>query len=187
MSDTKCKCLTQDVIGEKKLYYLRISLHSNLLRKAHWKGWSMVSIRHCNRVQAPTWLIIIARNKKSNHIFTVQSQLPISLYNPSLSLIYREKPIILLTREKNFTAPVMSTSSSAALTGASPDDHFRPPTAMMAGDSSDRSSSSPSMTQAFPFSSGNPRIEETRGVMHLFPNNDGVSDLPVLSFSLHKS
>ncbi|KAE8700610.1 3-isopropylmalate dehydrogenase 2 [Hibiscus syriacus] len=33
-------------------------------------------------------------------------------------------------------------------------------------------------TEATPFSSGNPRIEETRGVMHLF-SNDAVSTLPV--------
>ncbi|MBA0658523.1 hypothetical protein Goklo_010725, partial [Gossypium klotzschianum] len=33
-------------------------------------------------------------------------------------------------------------------------------------------------TEAIPFSSGNPRIEETRGVMHLF-SNDTVSALPV--------
>ncbi|KAG8494795.1 hypothetical protein CXB51_012540 [Gossypium anomalum] len=38
---------------------------------------------------------------------------------------------------------------------------------------------SPNMnTEAIPFSSGNPRIEETRGVMHLF-SNDTVSALPV--------
>ncbi|KAK9149549.1 hypothetical protein Scep_008306 [Stephania cephalantha] len=52
-------------------------------------------------------------------------------------------------------------------------------------DSGDRSSHGG--TQAFPFSSGNPRIEETRGLMHLHPNpnhnNSDVStsapDLPV--------
>ncbi|CAK7334205.1 unnamed protein product, partial [Dovyalis caffra] len=64
---------------------------------------------------------------------------------------------------------IHSSSSTAAVSGASPEDHFRQPTA---------EESSSSMSEAFPFSSGNPRIEETRGVMHLF-SNDAVSDLPV--------
>ncbi|KAJ9189959.1 hypothetical protein P3X46_001203 [Hevea brasiliensis] len=73
----------------------------------------------------------------------------------------------------------MSTSSSAAIAVTSADDHFRPSEAMTTVDYSDSSTSSSSpMTQSFPFSSGNPRIEETRGVMHLF-SNDGVCGLPV--------
>ncbi|KAF5466814.1 hypothetical protein F2P56_016709 [Juglans regia] len=83
----------------------------------------------------------------------------------------------------------MSTSSSVGAAGPSSDDVFRSPPAMISGDSTSSSSSSSSsfslsaLTQAFPFSSGNPRIEETRGVMHLY-RNDAVSsssssDLPV--------
>ncbi|KAJ6353335.1 hypothetical protein OIU76_002368 [Salix suchowensis] len=63
----------------------------------------------------------------------------------------------------------MSPSSSAASSGVSLEDHFRQPTA---------EESSSSINEAFPFSSGNPRIEETRGIMHLF-SNKAVSDLPV--------
>ncbi|KAL5743737.1 hypothetical protein ACOSQ2_026853 [Xanthoceras sorbifolium] len=54
------------------------------------------------------------------------------------------------------------------------DDNLRAPPSIISGHSS-------APTQAFAFSSGNPRIEETRGVMHLFTNNttttqhDGVS------------
>jgi BRCA1-associated protein len=40
------------------------------------------------------------------------------------------------------------------------------------------------LSEALPFSSGNPRIEETRGVMHLF-SNDAVSDLPVCMLSVY--
>ncbi|XP_031284964.1 BRAP2 RING ZnF UBP domain-containing protein 2 [Pistacia vera] len=60
----------------------------------------------------------------------------------------------------------MSSSSRTAI--VNDDDTFRPLPAMISGDSS---ASNNSMTQAFAFSSGNPRIEETRGVMHLFNNN----------------
>ncbi|XP_028794102.1 BRCA1-associated protein isoform X1 [Neltuma alba] len=55
----------------------------------------------------------------------------------------------------------------------------------VSGERSESSSSSFSLsnlTQAFPFSSGNPRIEETRGVMHLYredPTSSSPSDLPV--------
>uniref|UniRef100_A0A0V0HKR6 Putative ovule protein n=1 Tax=Solanum chacoense TaxID=4108 RepID=A0A0V0HKR6_SOLCH len=38
-------------------------------------------------------------------------------------------------------------------------------------DSGDSSTSMSNLTQVFHFSSGNPRIEETRGVMHLFSND----------------
>lgn len=74
----------------------------------------------------------------------------------------------------------MSFTSSSAPAGAShsPEDKFHPLPLTIAGvDSSSPSSSSVpgnSMTQAVHFSSGNPRIEETRGVMHLFPDH-GVS------------
>ncbi|KAI3721852.1 hypothetical protein L2E82_32871 [Cichorium intybus] len=47
-------------------------------------------------------------------------------------------------------------------------------------DSSTSSSSNAYVTQAFPFSSGNPRIEETRGVMHLF-----LDDAASSSSNLH--
>ncbi|KAF7843217.1 BRCA1-associated protein [Senna tora] len=56
---------------------------------------------------------------------------------------------------------------------------------VVSGEPSESSSSSFSLsnlTQAFPFSSGNPRIEETRGVMHLYredPTSSSASDLPV--------
>ncbi|KAH7858342.1 hypothetical protein Vadar_022701 [Vaccinium darrowii] len=65
-----------------------------------------------------------------------------------------------------------STSTSASA-GAS---H---PTTMIPGDSTSSSSSNP--TQAFHFSSGNPRIEETRGVMHLYRDDfaSTSSELPV--------
>lgn len=85
----------------------------------------------------------------------------------------------------------MSTSSSSEPAGPSNEDAFRSPAAMISGDSTTPSSSSSSslsaLTQAFPFSSGNPRIEETRGVMHLF-REDAVSspsssNLPVSAYS----
>lgn len=64
-------------------------------------------------------------------------------------------------------------SSSSTVTG---DDKFRQSETVIAGDLS-----APNMsTEAISFSSGNPRIEETRGVMHLF-SNDAVSTLPVSS------
>ncbi|KAL0429756.1 UNVERIFIED_CONTAM: BRAP2 RING ZnF UBP domain-containing protein 2 [Sesamum radiatum] len=56
-----------------------------------------------------------------------------------------------------------STSSSAAA-GASPDDLYRSPPAV--GSTGDSSTSA--TAQALHFSSGNPRIEEIRGVMHLY-------------------
>ncbi|WCJ40438.1 zinc finger (C3HC4-type RING finger) family protein [Euphorbia peplus] len=73
----------------------------------------------------------------------------------------------------------MSPSSSAASSIPTAEDRFRPPESILTSDFSDSSTSfSSPITQAFPFSSGNPRIEETRGVMHLF-SNDIVSSLPV--------
>ncbi|KAI3463441.1 hypothetical protein Pfo_020104 [Paulownia fortunei] len=69
-----------------------------------------------------------------------------------------------------------STSSSAAA-GASPEDLFRSPTAV--GSTGDSSTSATG--QALHFSSGNPRIEEIRGVMHLYRNDVASSSaqLPV--------
>lgn len=62
--------------------------------------------------------------------------------------------------------------------GALREDLFRPETVMDSGDSS---ASMSNLTQVFHFSSGNPRIEETRGVMHLFCNEVASysSQLPV--------
>ncbi|XP_024461472.1 BRAP2 RING ZnF UBP domain-containing protein 2 isoform X3 [Populus trichocarpa] len=68
-----------------------------------------------------------------------------------------------------FSTAMSSSSSTAAVSRASPEDHFWQLTA---------EESSSSLSKTLPFSSGNPRIEETRGVMHLF-SNDAVSDLPV--------
>ncbi|KAG6768232.1 hypothetical protein POTOM_027129 [Populus tomentosa] len=68
-----------------------------------------------------------------------------------------------------FSTVMSSSSSTAAVSRASPEDHFWQLTA---------EESSSSLSEALPFSSGNPRIEETRGVMHLF-SNDAISDLPV--------
>ncbi|XP_022954178.1 BRCA1-associated protein [Cucurbita moschata] len=75
----------------------------------------------------------------------------------------------------------MPTSSAAGHdVPATSDEGFRPPkSSLVVGDPSDFSSSSSSsssisgVTQAFHFSSGNPRIEEIRGVVHLF--RDDVS------------
>nr|XP_043606179.1 BRAP2 RING ZnF UBP domain-containing protein 2 [Erigeron canadensis] len=66
------------------------------------------------------------------------------------------------------------------------DDYFRPSSISKlpiteAGDSSSPSSSNAYVTQAFPFSSGNPRIENIRGVMHLYLDDavSSSSNLPV--------
>ncbi|OWM69594.1 hypothetical protein CDL15_Pgr014055 [Punica granatum] len=91
----------------------------------------------------------------------------------------------------------MSSASWSGHVGAgpSPEEKFHPPALTISGvDLSSPSSSSvpgSSITQAFHFSSGNPRIEETRGVMHLFPE-DGVScssanPLPVFVYITHPS
>ncbi|XP_030528617.1 BRAP2 RING ZnF UBP domain-containing protein 2-like [Rhodamnia argentea] len=81
----------------------------------------------------------------------------------------------------------MSSSTTSAAAGTSQEESFPPPSVPVpAGDPASTSSSlrggGGGMTQAFCFSSGNPRIEETRGVMHLF-SDDAVSssspDLPV--------
>ncbi|XP_050233628.1 BRAP2 RING ZnF UBP domain-containing protein 2 [Mercurialis annua] len=80
----------------------------------------------------------------------------------------------------------MSPSSSATPLTSSENQFRQPETSISGGvDYNDPTSSTPSsssslspMTQAVHFSSGNPRIEETRGVMHLF-SNDTPSNLPV--------
>ncbi|KAF5932285.1 hypothetical protein HYC85_028456 [Camellia sinensis] len=68
----------------------------------------------------------------------------------------------------------MSEATSAA--GAPSANVFRPPTAMIPGATP---SSASNVSQAFQFSSGNPRIEETRGFMHLY-RNDFASSSPEL-------
>ncbi|CAK9142015.1 unnamed protein product [Ilex paraguariensis] len=76
----------------------------------------------------------------------------------------------------------MSEASASTVAGASPEDLFHPSTAMASGDLEEElSSSSSNITQAFPFSSGNPRIEETRGIMHLYRDDvaSSSSELPV--------
>ncbi|KAL6137818.1 hypothetical protein ACLB2K_063107 [Fragaria x ananassa] len=83
----------------------------------------------------------------------------------------------------------MSPSSSTARAGALPVEAFRSPPSVTPGEPiefaySSSSSSISNITQAFPFSSGNPRIEETRGIMLLYRDDDDVvsfspSDLPV--------
>ncbi|XP_024036323.1 BRCA1-associated protein isoform X2 [Citrus clementina] len=75
----------------------------------------------------------------------------------------------------------MSSSSSTAVV-AGDDEPFRQPLPEMISD--DASAFDNAATQTFAFSSGNPRIEETRGVMHLFSSsssdnsNDGVVSSP---------
>ncbi|KAL3734923.1 hypothetical protein ACJRO7_024143 [Eucalyptus globulus] len=86
--------------------------------------------------------------------------------------------------------PTMSSSTASAAAGTSQEESFPPPPGPVpAADPASTSSSlggggggGGGMTQAFCFSSGNPRIEETRGVMHLFPDDavsSSSSDLPV--------
>ncbi|CAI0552426.1 unnamed protein product [Linum tenue] len=75
----------------------------------------------------------------------------------------------------------MPPSSSMAVPIGSATDHFRQPAAAVLGDPADTStsaSSSTGVTRTFHFSSGNPRIEETRGIMHLFCE-DSPSHLPI--------
>ncbi|GMQ09072.1 hypothetical protein CsSME_00052557 [Camellia sinensis var. sinensis] len=66
----------------------------------------------------------------------------------------------------------MSEATSAA--GAPSANVFRPPTAMIPGATP---SSASNVSQAFQFSSGNPRIEETRGFMHLYRNDFASSKI----------
>ena len=66
------------------------------------------------------------------------------------------------------------------------EDYFRQ-SSSIATSSSPSSSINGYVTQAFPFSSGNPRIEETRGVMHLFLDDataSSSSNLPVKLIAL---
>ncbi|XP_010244864.1 PREDICTED: BRCA1-associated protein isoform X2 [Nelumbo nucifera] len=71
-----------------------------------------------------------------------------------------------------------STSGSAAV-GSTPEDVFRPSTTIDPGDMSEPSGSG--VTQSLAFSSGNPRIEETRGIMILYRDDisESTSELPV--------
>ncbi|XP_008788783.2 BRAP2 RING ZnF UBP domain-containing protein 2 [Phoenix dactylifera] len=71
-----------------------------------------------------------------------------------------------------------STSGSAAPAAADQEDLFRRPPSTDASDLIEPSGSVP--TQAVPFSSGNPRIEETRGIMLLYTEDaSSPSNLPV--------
>ncbi|CAN0870675.1 BRAP2 RING ZnF UBP domain-containing protein 2, partial [Linum grandiflorum] len=88
-----------------------------------------------------------------------------------------------MSSQSKFTDMSSSTSSSMSIPGgSSPTDHSRQPVpAAASGDTIETStstSSSISRTQTFHFSSGNPRIEETRGIMHLF-SEDSPSHLPI--------
>ncbi|KAL9669417.1 hypothetical protein QQ045_006964 [Rhodiola kirilowii] len=73
---------------------------------------------------------------------------------------------------------------AAASSASAADDLLPPPSLPTAADDESSSSSkisSSSRTQAFAFSSGNPRIEETRGLVHLFtqdPSDGSSSGLP---------
>ncbi|KAM7475873.1 hypothetical protein LguiB_023116 [Lonicera macranthoides] len=74
-----------------------------------------------------------------------------------------------------------ATSTSAGTFSGDPlENLFRPSTAMVSGDI-ESLSPMPTLSQSLPFSSGNPRIEETRGVMHLYKDDDASSssELPV--------
>lgn len=64
-----------------------------------------------------------------------------------------------------------TSTSASSVAGASKEDLFNQDTPL----------NSSNLTQGFPFSSGNPRIEETRGVMHLYRDDivSSSSDLPV--------
>ncbi|MQM18898.1 hypothetical protein Taro_051897 [Colocasia esculenta] len=71
-------------------------------------------------------------------------------------------------------------SGTAASVAMAQEGSFQPPPPPEAsGDQSSPSSSGP--TRMVPFSSGNPRIEETRGIMHLYPEDTSSSppSLPV--------
>ncbi|KAF5739052.1 BRCA1-associated protein [Tripterygium wilfordii] len=78
----------------------------------------------------------------------------------------------------------MSPSSSLP-TETPAGDRFAPTVAMISSNPGDSSSSSSILnipdvsTQAYPFSSGNPRIEETRGIMHLFETDTASLSLPI--------
>lgn len=73
-----------------------------------------------------------------------------------------------------------TSTSAGTLSGDPLENLFRPSAAMVSGDI-EYSSPMPTLTQYLPFSSGNPRIEETRGVMHLYKDDaaSSSSELPV--------
>ncbi|CAN1839559.1 BRAP2 RING ZnF UBP domain-containing protein 2 [Linum perenne] len=87
-----------------------------------------------------------------------------------------------MSSPSKFTDMSSSSSSMTIPGGSAPTDHLRQPVpAAVSGDTTETStstSSSTSRTHTFHFSSGNPRIEETRGIMHLF-SEDSPSCLPV--------
>ncbi|KAK2982837.1 hypothetical protein RJ640_021327, partial [Escallonia rubra] len=77
-----------------------------------------------------------------------------------------------------------ATSSTAGTTsGPPPEELCSPSTTVIPGAGVDSASSTSmsNVSQAFPFSSGNPKIEETRGVMHLYLDDvaSSSSELPV--------
>ncbi|OVA12903.1 zinc finger protein [Macleaya cordata] len=72
-----------------------------------------------------------------------------------------------------------TSTSGSATASATSEDVFRLSPSMNSSDLTESSNSS--VTQAFPFSSGNPRIEEIRGIMHLYREDisSAPSNLPV--------
>ncbi|XP_057474441.1 BRAP2 RING ZnF UBP domain-containing protein 2-like isoform X3 [Actinidia eriantha] len=86
--------------------------------------------------------------------------------------------IIALLNEALVTEATSTSASAAA--GSSTEEIFRLPT-MISVDFNDSTSSVSNVTQAFQFSSGNPRIEETRGIMHLYRDDvtSSSSELPL--------
>ncbi|KAI3982145.1 hypothetical protein MKX01_019051 [Papaver californicum] len=70
-----------------------------------------------------------------------------------------------------------ATSTSGSAAGATSEEIFRLSTSMDSTELTESSNSSP-VTQALPFSSGNPRIEEIRGIMHLYRDDNNISSSP---------
>ncbi|KAI3929806.1 hypothetical protein MKX01_025974 [Papaver californicum] len=72
---------------------------------------------------------------------------------------------------------VMSaTSTSGSAAGATSEEIFRLSTSMDSTELTESSNST--VTQALPSSSGNPRIEEIRGIMHLYRDDNNISSSP---------
>ncbi|KAM2305785.1 hypothetical protein ACFXTH_025306 [Malus domestica] len=78
----------------------------------------------------------------------------------------------------------MSPSSSTAHSGASPGEVFRSPPPISSDFSDSSYSPISNITQAFPFSSGNPRIEETRGIMLLYRDDADADVIPTFPSNL---
>lgn len=102
------------------------------------------------------------------------------IYVSCWALIWYKRSIKSFPRENSIlpSQSVAGMPTSSTDVSATFDEGFRPPkSSLVSGDTSDFSSTSSSsisgLTQAFHFSSGNPRIEEIRGVVHLF--RDDVS------------